>query len=84
MKFKIGDLVKPARDYQKKQKHTARQCKVGIIISFDKHAKDLLYKIYWWPYNNYFYFLAESLELVSRVPISDRFFIKNLHSSSKD
>tara|TARA_R110000824_G_scaffold27426_14_gene93283 strand:- start:8690 stop:8947 length:258 start_codon:yes stop_codon:yes gene_type:complete len=78
MDFKIGDLVKPTKDYADVKKHTARQCKIGIIISYDKFQGNLLYKVYWWPYNSYFYFPEESLSLVSRVDLQDSETLKPL------
>lgn len=77
MKFKIGDLVRPNKEHNTIKKHTARQCKIGIVVSWDKFQGSLLYKIHWWPYTNYFYFPPESLELVSRVEISGQDVLKD-------
>jgi|TARA_R100001126_G_C4766671_1_gene120383 hypothetical protein len=84
MKFKIGDLVRPTKDHNQIKKHTARQCKIGIIVSWDKFQGSLLYKIHWWPFTNYFYFPDEALELVSRVEISDKLTLKELISTEND
>jgi hypothetical protein len=78
MKFKIGDLVRPNKEHSNIKKHTARQCKIGIIVSYDSFDGSLLYKIHWWPYSNYFYFPSESLELVSRVKMNDKLILKDL------
>ena len=78
MDYKIGDLVKPTRDYSKTKKHTSRQCKIGMIISYDRFEEQLLYKIFWWPYGGYFFFPSDSLELVSRVKLEDSEILKPL------
>ena len=78
MDFKIGDLVKPTKSYISTKKHTGRQCKIGIIISYDKFEDSLLYKIFWSPFGSYFFFPAESLDLVSRVELQDSLTLKQL------
>ena len=83
MRFKIGDLVRPNKEHNKIKKHTARQCKIGIVVSYDSFQGSLLYKIHWWPYGNYFYFPSESLDLVSRVKISEKMAIKTLKKEKK-
>jgi len=83
MKYKIGDLVRPNKEHSNIKKHTARQCKIGIIVSWDSFQGDVLYKVYWWPYSNYFYFPVESLELVSRVPLSDELTLKKIELEKK-
>ena len=78
MEFKIGDLVRPSKEHNRLKKHTARQCKIGIIVSIDEFQGDTLYKIHWWPFASYFYFPSETLELVSRVQISGEDALKDL------
>ncbi len=80
MDFKIGDLVKPTKNYISTKKHTGRQCKIGIVISYDNFEGNLLYKIFWWPFGSYFYFPLESLELVSRVELDESETLKSLPS----
>jgi|TARA_B100000287_G_C20631492_1_gene779995 hypothetical protein len=71
--FKIGDLVKPTAQYCRERKHTASQCKLGVVIGFRGEASiatanvPFLYKVYWWPHNTHFFFPSQSLELVSRT-----------------
>ena len=68
--FKIGDLVKPTPAYERERKHTASQCKLGVIIAWNGRGPGGdLYKVYWWPHNTYFFFPPESLELVSRAKV---------------
>lgn len=65
--FKIGDLVKPSKNYAFDNKHTASQCNIGVIISYRKIKGNLLYKIFWWPSEEFFSFGDDGLELMSRV-----------------
>ena len=68
--FKIGDLVKPTPVYEKERKHTASQCKLGVIIGWNGRSPGSdLYKVYWWPHNTHFFFPPESLQLVSRAGV---------------
>jgi len=83
MDFKIGDLVKLVGGYSKTKKHTSRQCKIGIIISFDKFDENILYKVFWWPHKGYFFFPNESLELISRVNLQDSDILKPLPAMKK-
>tara|TARA_R110000796_G_scaffold16881_6_gene52349 strand:- start:24 stop:275 length:252 start_codon:yes stop_codon:yes gene_type:complete len=83
MELKVGDLVKPSKEHNKLKKHTSRQCKIGIVVSIDEFQGSILYKIYWWPYSNYFYFPMETLELISRVEITGADVLKDLIFSKK-
>jgi len=84
MDFKIGDLVKPTKNYISTKKHTGRQCKIGIVISYDNFEGNLLYKIFWWPFGSYFYFPSDSLELVSRVKLQESETLKTLSKLEKE
>tara|TARA_R100000005_G_C5001317_1_gene208470 strand:- start:3272 stop:3553 length:282 start_codon:yes stop_codon:yes gene_type:complete len=67
MKFKIGDLVTLKDVSRENRKHTARQCKLGVILAYEKLNETLLYKVHWWPFNQPFYFEGHDLEIASRV-----------------
>jgi hypothetical protein len=65
--YKIGDLVKPSQNYAFDNKHTAAQCNLGVVVSYRKVKGNLLYKIFWWPSEEFFSFEGDGLELMSRV-----------------
>ena len=48
-------------------KHTAIQCKMGIVLSCEEFDNEILYKVHWWPFNQTFYFVHTDLRLVSRI-----------------
>ena len=67
MDFKIGDLVTLKDSSKENRKHTARQCKLGVILAYERLNGILLYKVHWWPFNQPFYFEGGDLEIASRV-----------------
>ena len=67
MDFKIGDLVTLKDLSEQDRKHTARQCKLGVILAYEKLNNVILYKVHWWPFNQPFYFEGSELELASRI-----------------
>ena len=81
--FKIGDLVKPSKNYAFNKKHTASQCSIGVVTSYRKVKGDLLYRIFWWPSEKYFSFDADALELMSRVHLHSQKVPKSLKTVKK-
>lgn len=67
MKFKVGDLVTLSDKCTASKKHTANQCKMGIILSQEEFKEELLYKVHWWSFNQTFYFVHSDLRLISRI-----------------
>ena len=67
MDFKLGDLVTLKDSSKENRKHTARQCKLGVILAYERLNGILLYKVHWWPFNQPFYFEGGDLEIASRV-----------------
>ena len=67
MDFKIGDLVTLKDSSKENRKHTARQCRLGVILAYERLNGILLYKVHLWPFNQPFYFEGGDLEIASRV-----------------
>ena len=67
MKFKAGDLVTLSSIYSFEHKHTANQCKMGMVLSCEEFDNEILYKVHWWPFNQTFYFIHSDLILISRI-----------------
>lgn len=67
MKFQAGDLVTLSSKCSFDNKHTAIQCKMGIVLSCEEFDNEILYKVHWWPFNQTFYFVHTDLRLVSRI-----------------
>tara|TARA_R100000458_G_C8245147_1_gene223289 strand:- start:161 stop:427 length:267 start_codon:yes stop_codon:yes gene_type:complete len=67
MKFEVGDLVTLSKAFGSSNKHTAGQCKLGIVLSQEQFDDETLYKVHWWPFDQAFYFLDSDLRLVSRI-----------------
>jgi len=70
-KFKIGDLVRLSKQYLKGAPVRKTKCRYGIITSYHKSNNEILYKIYWLPFNKYLIRRTTELELISRSNASE-------------
>ena len=70
-KFNIGDLVQLSKQYLKGAPVRKTKCRYGIIISYHKSDNEIMYKIYWLPYNKCLIRRTRELELISRSSVEE-------------